>query len=536
MPDAPRVGTDFAGYLIEAVAGRGGMSTVYRAENRRLGNRVALKILSADLAADETFRERFVRESRLAASISHPNIIPIYDAGSNDENLYIVMRYVEGADLKQVLKEAGPLPVDVAVSIISQAGRGLAAAHDRGLVHRDVKPANILLDFADGTEPRLAHPYVADFGLTKHVGSVSGATGTGQLVGTLDYVSPEQISGAGLDRRTDVYSLGCVLYECLAGRVPFSGSGDAAVLWAHMSETPVPPSELRDDVTESIDAVISRAMAKDVDARFPGCRELVAALELAAGAGAPLATRPIELPVAMPAAAPPAPPASATGGPAAAGHRRSRRRKIGVVVGVLAVAGVAAATLVALRSSDGHPRLTPPVTPPRSDIQRAVAPLVPLHSCVLSPASTGVEAIVCTNPVPGISLFKVQRYTTWRYLYTDYRGVLHQAARRDTDLGGLNSGSCMRAWETEDAWSYSGNQHVVALGEQAMTANANRALNADGRVFCWTTRSGRPEIVWTNSKDGFLLAQAVGTSTYPRLAAWWNRAHTLLVPPAGFSS
>ncbi len=359
MPDAPRVGTDFAGYLIEAVAGRGGMSTVYRAENRRLGNRVALKILSADLAADETFRERFVRESRLAASISHPNIIPIYDAGSDDENLYIVMRYVEGADLKQVLKEAGPLPVDVAVSIISQAGRGLAAAHDRGLVHRDVKPANILLDFADGTDPRLAHPYVADFGLTKHVGSVSGATGTGQLVGTLDYVSPEQISGTALDRRTDVYSLGCVLYECLAGRVPFSGSGDAAVLWAHMSETPVPPSELRDDVTQSIDAVISRAMAKDVDARFPGCRELVAALQLAAGTAAPLATRPIELPVAMPAAAPPAPPTSATDGPAAAGHRRSRRGKIGVVVGVLAVAVVAAATVVALRASDGHPRPTP---------------------------------------------------------------------------------------------------------------------------------------------------------------------------------
>ena len=446
------------------------------------------------------------------------------------------MRYVEGADLKQVLKAAGPLPVDVAVSIISQAGRGLAAAHDRGLVHRDVKPANILLDFADGTDPRLAHPYVADFGLTKHVGSVSGATGTGQLVGTLDYVSPEQISGTALDRRTDVYSLGCVLYECLAGRVPFSGSGDAAVLWAHMSETPVPPSELRDDVTDSIDAVISRAMAKDVDARFPGCRELVAALQLAAGTAAPVATRPIELPVAVPAPAPPAPPASATDGPAAAGHRRSRRGKIGAVVGVLAVAVVAAATVVALRASDGHPRPTPRVTPPRSDLQRAVAPLVPLHSCLPPPTPTGVETIVCTNPVPGISQLKVQRYTTWRYLYSDYQAVLYAAARRDTDLRGLNSGSCARAWETEDAWSYSGNQHAVALGEQAMTANANRALNADGRVFCWTTRSGRPEIVWTNSKDGFLLAQAVGTSTYPKLAAWWNRAHTLLVPPPGFSS
>jgi Protein kinase domain len=527
MPDAPRVGTEFAGYLIEAVAGRGGMGTVYRAENRRLGNRVALKILAADLAADESFRERFVRESRLAASISHPNIIPIFDAGSEEDNLYIVMRYVDGADLKQVLKDAGPLPVDVTVSIVSQAGRGLAAAHARGLIHRDVKPANILLDFTDGDDPRLAHSYVADFGLTKHLGSVSGATGTGQLVGTLDYVSPEQISGGVLDARTDVYSLGCVLYECLAGHVPFPGSGDAAVLWAHMSETPIQPSALRGDVSTAVDAVVERAMAKDVGTRFGSCREMVAALESAAAATSLPATRPIELPVRL--APLPAPVVAAT--PAGGTPRRGTWMTVAAcAVALLAVAG---AGLLLLRDArSGHSQAsTQPSREPRSGLERSLAAVVPLGSCLPPTAATGVETILCNNPLPEIAQLKVQQYTTWRYLYRDYRGILSAAARRDTDLHGLNSGSCKLAWETEDAWTYSGDQHDVPLNEQAMTANHDRSLNADGRVFCWRNRSGQPEIVWTNSKDGYLLIQAVGRGSHPSLAAWWSRAHTLLTPP-----
>ena len=537
MPDAPRVGTEFAGYLIEAVAGRGGMSTVYRAENRRLGNRVALKILAADLAADETFRERFVRESRLAASISHPNIIPIYDAGSEGENLYIVMRYVEGADLKQVLSDAGPLPIDVAVSIICQAGRGLAAAHAGGLIHRDVKPANILIDFADGADPRLAHPYVADFGLTKHLGSVSGATGTGHLVGTLDYVSPEQISGGALDERTDVYSLGCVLYECLAGRAPFSGPGDAAVLWAHMWETPVPPRELRDDVNPQIDAVVSRAMAKDLDARFSSCRDLVAALESAAGATAQVAMRPIELPVPLTAPRPPPAAPAAAGAPVGGGgERRGRRRRIGAAAGMLVVAALAAGALVAVGHDDGHPQATPPPSDrqPRTYLERVVAAVAPLRGCSPVPF-TGVDTILCTHPLPGISALRVQRYMTWHYLYREYLALLSADAHRDTDLRGLNSGSCTGAWENEDAWTYSGNRHAVALNRQAMTANHDRAMNADGRVFCWTTKQGEPEIVWTNSKHGYLLIQAVGTSNSPALATWWNHAHTRMTPLAGNS-
>ena len=175
MADVPRIGTEFAGYRIDALIGRGGMSVVYRAENPRLGNMVALKLLAPELASDETFRERFVRESRLAASINHPNIIPIYDAGAHDGLLYIAMRYVDGLDLKQLIRQRGALPAAQALSIIGQAARALDAAHRRGLVHRDVKPANILVEAADaGNE----HAYLADFGLMKHPSSRSGLTAT----------------------------------------------------------------------------------------------------------------------------------------------------------------------------------------------------------------------------------------------------------------------------------------------------------------------------------------------------------------------
>ena len=208
----PRIGTVFAGYGLEGVLGRGGMSVVYRADNPRLGNKVALKVLAAELSEDDAFRERFVRESRVAASISHPNVLPIYDAGDSDGLLYIVMRYIEGSDLKALLRREGPLPVQRACALICQAGGALHAAHERGLIHRDVKPGNMLIERIDEGIQVLEHVYLADFGLTKHAQSRSGLTHTGVFVGTVDYVAPEQIEGRPIDRRADVYSLGCVLY------------------------------------------------------------------------------------------------------------------------------------------------------------------------------------------------------------------------------------------------------------------------------------------------------------------------------------
>jgi serine/threonine-protein kinase len=274
--DMPQVGGEFAGYRIQRLIGRGGMSIVYRAESSRMGRVVALKVLASELAQDDAFRERFVRESKLAASLDHPNIVPIYDAGDEGGLLYIAMRYVKGG-LRTLLEHKGRLTVERTASVIAQIASALDAAHDLGLVHRDVKPANVLISFGSGIEEQ-DHVYLADFGLMKHAGSLSGPTATGQFVGTLDYMSPEQIQGMPVDRRTDVYALGCILYECLTGQVPFDRDSDAAVMWAHLKEEPPSIRERSRGVPRGIDGVIGTAMRKSPDDRFPTCMSLVAAL------------------------------------------------------------------------------------------------------------------------------------------------------------------------------------------------------------------------------------------------------------------
>ena len=235
MERGPRVGTVFAGYRIDAVLGQGGMGVVYRATHPRLGSVVAIKAMDLRLSRDESERERFLHEAHAAASLNHPNVIPIFDAGYEGDELYIVMRYVAGADLGKVLRARGRLDVPTTAHLLRQAGRGLDAAHKSGLVHRDVKPANLLLEAATN-ELVDAHVYVADFGL------VAVAEATGASVGTAAYMAPEQIEGGPADPRTDVYALGCVTYECLCGVPPFSREADGAVLWAHMQEDPTPPS------------------------------------------------------------------------------------------------------------------------------------------------------------------------------------------------------------------------------------------------------------------------------------------------------
>jgi serine/threonine-protein kinase len=272
----PRIGTEFAGYRIEALLGRGGSSTVYRAESPRLGIQVALKILNADVSGDESFRERFVRESKLAAAINHPNVITIYDAGAEGDELYIALRYVAGGDLRDALRD-GALEPERALSILAQVAGGLDAAHARGLVHRDVKPANIMLDSGLGADaPEIA--YVTDFGLIKELHSPGRATATGDLLGTIDYVAPEQIEGRAADARADLYALGCVAFECLTGRTPFERDNEAAVLWAHMKEPPPAASGARPDLPPGVDEAIARALAKEPADRYDTCLELVGAL------------------------------------------------------------------------------------------------------------------------------------------------------------------------------------------------------------------------------------------------------------------
>jgi serine/threonine protein kinase len=284
MPPTPRIGTIFAGYRIEALRGRGGMSVVYRAENPRLGNVVALKLLSPDLAEDESFRERFVRESRTAASIAHPHIIPIYDAGDAEGLLYIAMRYVDGPDLKVLVKDTEQLSPSRVMRIAGQVASALDAAHARGLIHRDVKPANILVEAgAEGED----HAYLADFGLTKHVESHSGITGSGQFVGTIDYMAPEQIEGREVDARADLYALGCVVYECLAGSPPYRRDTDVAVLWAHMRDEPPSLRSVRPDLPIAADEVLAKALAKDPGERYESCRAFVGDMRDALGEPSP---------------------------------------------------------------------------------------------------------------------------------------------------------------------------------------------------------------------------------------------------------
>jgi serine/threonine protein kinase len=273
----PRVGEEFAGYRLLAVLGRGGMSVVFHGENPRTGSAVAVKLLAPELATDDVFRARFLQESRLAASLNHPNIVPIYDMGAHEDLLFIVMRYVPGSDLKHLLRRReAPVTAEQVLHILDQVARALDHAHRVGLVHRDVKPANVLVQRGESIDDP-DHAYLADFGISKHASSHTGLTPTGQFLGTIDYIAPEQITGRDLDGRADLYSLGCVLYEALTGRLPFEKEQDAAKIWAHVEETATAPSILRPELGHAIDTVISRALAKDPRARYASGKDFVEA-------------------------------------------------------------------------------------------------------------------------------------------------------------------------------------------------------------------------------------------------------------------
>ena len=275
-----RPGAQVAGYRLEEPIGRGGMAVVYRAYDSRLDRQVALKILAPGLAADETFRRRFIRESRTAAAVDDPHIIPVFEAGESNGVLFIAMRYVRGGDVRSLLDRTGPLPPGQTAEIVSQAASALDAAHARGLVHRDVKPANMLLE-ASGTIDRPGHVYLSDFGLSKTALAVSGITATGQFLGTLDYVAPEQIEGRQLDGRSDLYSLACSAFEMLCGEPPFRREQGVSVMYAHLSEVPPPLTLRRPELPPGVDAVMARALAKAPADRYASCREFAAALRSA---------------------------------------------------------------------------------------------------------------------------------------------------------------------------------------------------------------------------------------------------------------
>ena len=273
-----RDGAEVLGYRTEAVIGRGGMGVVYRAQDMRLRRTVALKVMAPELARDERFRERFVRESELAMSLEHPNVVPIHDAGEADGRLYLVMRCVEGTDLRALLRAEGALAPERTLAIVRQVADALDAAHARGLVHRDVKPSNVLLDANE-------HVYLADFGLTRRLSDDGSRLGDSASLGTPAYLAPEQIEGRPVDGRADVYALGCLLYECLTGEPPFSGGSRLAVAWAHLEEDPPSASERNPQLPQAIDPVLRKAMAKEPEDRHTTCTELVVAAAAALGLG-----------------------------------------------------------------------------------------------------------------------------------------------------------------------------------------------------------------------------------------------------------
>jgi YVTN family beta-propeller protein len=288
IPADPRLGTRLAGYRIQTLLGRGGMGVVYLAEQTGPHRQVALKLLLDPATTSEAFRTRFLRESELAAAIDHPNVLPVYDAGETDGVLWIAMRHVDGIDLAALLARDGPLAPEQTLAIAGQVAGALDAAHARGLVHRDVKPGNILLAVEDGA---VTQAYLADFGLTKRIGGARGLTVSGQVLGTIDYVAPEQVEGGQVDGLADQYSLGCVLFECLTGVVPFRRDSELAVLWAHVHDPPPRIADHRPDLPAALDDVIGRALAKTPGDRYPSCTALVATAQAALAGTAPAGLR-----------------------------------------------------------------------------------------------------------------------------------------------------------------------------------------------------------------------------------------------------
>jgi serine/threonine-protein kinase len=374
------------------------MASVYLARDDARDRLVALKLLDEALARDERFRQRFLRESRLAQGLDNPHIVSTLSSGEQGGLLYLVMAYIDGSDLRELLRREGRLDARRAVDLVGQVAEGLDAAHAAGLVHRDVKPGNILV----AELPEGEHAYVCDFGLARHVSSVGSLTGDRGFVGTIEYVAPEQIEGAPVDRRADVYSLCCVLFECLAGERPFDRESELAAVFAHLNEPPPRLSDVRPELPEAFDAVFATGLAKKPDERYSSCGELAEAARGAlSGASSP--------------------------------RRKPRRRRFLMAAVALLAAIAAIVGGVVLTTPGSHVR--PPVSITQTSI--AGAPLglkmadykrllgVPWRQDVF--ATMGVPVLIQNNKKVSVyfnpSTHKAAEITTWNKAYTTDRGI-----------------------------------------------------------------------------------------------------------------
>jgi serine/threonine protein kinase len=376
-----RAGSLLAGYQLEARVGAGGMAVVFRARDERLGRLVALKVLAPGLADDPVFRRRFIAESRAAAAVDDPYIIPIYEAGEADGALFIAMRFVGGGDLRRVLDREGPLPPGRTVQFISPVASALDAAHAAGLVHRDVKPANILVD-THGNRPD--HVYLSDFGVSKGATSSVSLTGAGHFLGTPAYAAPEQIQGLAVDGRADQYALACVAFHLLAGVPPFARDQEMAALFAHLSEPPPSLGSRRPDLPAAVDAVLARGMAKVPEKRFGSCAEFADALRGALGL-APVSVVPV-------VGRPPS--------PAAAAGSIVMPPRPGVSTTAATIDSVPGGALASARAGPGHARSRPPS--PRPRWRRRLLPLA-AAAVVIAVAATILAAIAHPSPGSGAS-------------------------------------------------------------------------------------------------------------------------------------
>lgn len=293
MEDNRPVGSRFAGYRLDRLLGRGGMGTVYRATEVRSGRVVALKLLRLELASDAGFSARFKREARLSAQLQHPHVVPLVDAGESEGTLYLAMDYIDGVDLAHVIAFAGAIHPRVIAAIVAQLAAALDSASELGLVHRDVKPGNVLIESRGGGP----YAYLTDFGVSKHVSSQSGITAAGVWVGSIDYASPEQLQSQPVDARTDVYALGCLLYEGLTGQIPFPRGRDVDKMMAHLAEPPPRPTLTRREIPVAFDAVIATALSKLPQDRFATAGALAQAALAAAEEAGPAPSPPLALPV-----------------------------------------------------------------------------------------------------------------------------------------------------------------------------------------------------------------------------------------------
>ena len=281
MTDQLVVGGQLGSYLIDSVIGRGGMSVVFGARHSRLGMPVALKVLAPELSGDDAFRERFLREAQIAAGIDHPNVIPIHDMGLHEDSLYIVMRYVAGGDLRKLLADSGPLSLEQTLELLTPIALALDSAHRHGLVHRDVKPANILLQRS--TSGDIDHVYLTDFGIAKSASFSGALTSAGASIGTMGYMAPEQIEGREVSAETDVYALTATLYECLTGRVPYQRELAEGIRPPTGAVEPI--RRTRPEIPEALDGVVERALSRDPSVRPATCEQLIDACRSAAGRG-----------------------------------------------------------------------------------------------------------------------------------------------------------------------------------------------------------------------------------------------------------